>query len=282
MKVHQSIIKLDKKQVNELLKLISEDNFRNGLILKLVYIYGRSIGDVLRLRKRDIDLKHNTIDFNLKNNVNRSFVLHKNIRSDLLNYINDYSSDDYLFIDVDDDFVVQDTNVYSNALNRYLELFLRFLNHDGVISWHCPSLVCTDFKVLRGQHLFVDGAPVKVVNDLYCNTNISSTKSMIRYGDLLNLRFPCDSIDKVFNVFTDLEVFHDERFVESDIFTICKGDLSVIVEYDYCLGDLTVIDCDDGLNAEDLFVFDSLVVDLLHDLDVGDYRFVDGLRVIKN
>lgn len=46
------IIKLTKTEVNELLKQISIDEPKYGLILKLQYIYGRNISEVYNLKNR--------------------------------------------------------------------------------------------------------------------------------------------------------------------------------------------------------------------------------------
>ena len=56
-------MKLNKEQLNELLYYITYDDFKNSLIFKLQYIYGRNAREVLELKVKDIDLTYETITF---------------------------------------------------------------------------------------------------------------------------------------------------------------------------------------------------------------------------
>jgi hypothetical protein len=275
-----SIIKLNKTEVNELLYHLCKDNHRYGLVLKLVYVYGRNIGDVLRLRKRDINISNNIICFKLYDG-SYNLPIHKDVKKELLDYIAPLDDKDYLFINVANDIEVNNTNVYSNRINGYLRDLIKQLNKGNVFGGHCPLLVCTDFKILRGQHLIIDGCPLKIVQELYHIKNVASIKNMIRYKDLLKLCFECDSLDKVFNSFTDLNVFYDYDFVEMDLFTLFKNGCSVIIEYDSLLEDFNIVVGDDDLFVEvsglDVGVFRELL-----GLSSGEYKFVDGFKIVKN
>ena len=46
-------MKLGKEKLNELLYLFHDDNIRYGLIFKLIYIYARNAGEVLKLQNRE-------------------------------------------------------------------------------------------------------------------------------------------------------------------------------------------------------------------------------------
>lgn len=279
------MIKVNKEMLNELLRYISMDNQKYGLIFKITYIYGRNIGEVLKLRKRDVDLKHNALDFMLPTE-SVSFMLHPNIKEDLVEYIEskNLSDDDYIFINEDKSVMVssKDINIYSKKLNVYLTNIIRELNKEVFIE-HCPSLVNRDFKNLRGQHLFLDGADIKTVNELYRNKNIQSTKDNIDYKNLLKLRFPCDNVRKIFYEFTDLNVYADKKFDNTDLFTICnKSNKSIVIEYDYNTGVINYL----GNNKELFEKLSGMDINILnkdlHDLKPGNYRFVDDLKIIKN
>lgn len=279
------MIKVNKEMLNELLRYISEDNQKYGLIFKITYIYGRNIGEVLKLRKRDVDLKHNALDFMLPTE-SVSFMLHPDIKEDLINYIESKNliDEDYIFINEDKNVAVssKDINIYSKKLNVYLTNIIRELNKDVFIE-HCPSLVNRDFKNLRGQHLFIDGADIKTVNELYRNKNIQSTKDNIDYKNLMKLRFPCDNVRKIFYEFTDLNVYSDRKFDNTDLFTICnKENKSIVIEYDYNTGVINYLGNNKEL-FEQLSEMDINVLNKdLHDLKPGNYRYVGDLRIIKN
>ena len=132
-------MKLSKEKLNELLYYICKDNLKYGLIFKITYIYGRNIGEVLKLRVVDVDLKHNALDFYLPTE-SVSFMLHDNIKEDLLEYIeiNSLKNEDFIFIDD-----VDKVNRYVTKLNLYLHSFILYLNKN-VLSWHCPILVNKD------------------------------------------------------------------------------------------------------------------------------------------
>lgn len=267
--------------LNELLKYISEDNFKYGLIFKLTYVYGRNIGEVLRLKKEDVDLKHNSVDFYLPTE-SVSFMLHESIKQDLLDYIDDKNliKEDYIFITDD-----SNINMYSKKLNLYLKSFITNLNRN-ILSWHCPILVNRDFKNLRGQHLFMDGADVKVINELYKNKNIQSTKDNIGFKELKGERFPCNSLKKVFHEYTDLNVFVDSNFLSMDLFTVYNEGGSLILEYYYDTNVVKLV-TDDTFNSESLYDevsswdFTELVDDL-RKLDTGHYKYVGNLKIVKN
>lgn len=278
------VIKVSKEMLNELLRYISMDNQKYGLIFKITYIYGRNIGEVLKLRKRDVDLKHNALDFMLPTE-SVSFMLHPDIKDDLINYIGNKNLDemDYIFIQEDKEYDVssKDINMYSKKLNVYLTNMIRELNKNVFVE-HCPSLVNRDFKNLRGQHLFIDGADIKTVNELYRNKNIQSTKDNINYKNLMKIRFPCDSVDRIFHEFTDLNVFSDKKFGNCDLFTVCNDKKSMVIEYDYNTGVINYVGDNKEL-FEDLSKLDINVLNKdLHDLKAGNYKLVNGLKIIKN
>lgn len=275
------LIKINKEMLNEVLKYICEDNFKYGLIFKITYVYGRNIGEVLRLRKKDVDLKHNTLDFYLPTE-SVSFMIHESIKSDLLNYMDNKNLNDEDYIFITDD---SNMNVYSKKLNLYLKSFITDLNRN-VLSWHCPILVNRDFKNLRGQHLFLDGADIKTINKLYCNKNLQSTKDNIGYSDLNNLRFPCNSLKKIFYDYTDLNVFIDSNFGNIELFTVYNDNDSLILEHNSDTNVVKLV-ADDNYTSIELYEQVSswdydVLFEELKKLDTGHYKYVDNLKVVKN
>lgn len=270
------IVKLGKKELNEVLYYLYKDNEKYGLIFELVYVYGRSINEVLKLRVNDVD--EGSIEFELPTE-RFNFILYNGLKKPLKDYITGkgLTGTDYIFIDT-----VENINKYSKNLNYYLKSKIAELNQK-VLTYKCPVLVLSDLKKLRGQHLFLDGADLGVINELYRNRNIQTTKSNIQYSELKLLRDKCNSLDKVFKEYTDLRVFHDNSFDETDIFMVVDEGSSdeVVFTFDY---NEEVVNWVDRSNPclVDVFKRKCVDCDTLRGLDVGDYLLFGDVRVIKN
>ena len=110
------MIKLNKTKLNELLYYISSDNFKNSLILKLIYVYGRNAREVFNLKPEDVDLTIETILFTIPTGT-VTFPLVEDIRDVLMGYIYDHgiSPDEYVFREVD-----ETMEIAIKKLNYYL------------------------------------------------------------------------------------------------------------------------------------------------------------------
>ena len=278
-------VKLSRKELNELLYYISKDNQVYGLVFKMMYIYGRSVGEILKLRVKDVDLKHNALDFILPVNRSKSFMIHDSVKTDLLTVIEDKGKEDLLFFEDKQSVNLKTVNNMSKKLNYYLSNIIKELN-GSVLKWHCPVVVCGDFKKFRGQHLFLDGVGLSIINDLYCNQNMQSTRDMIDYNSLKS-DSACRRIDCVFHKYTDLNIFHDIDFDRDfDLFTVSHINdegVFVVCEYDYVTGVVGFLEGD--VEWFDLLLDDefNLFLDSFSVLDCGDYKwFNDVLLVVKN
>lgn len=269
-------MKLIKTKLNELLYYIHDDNFKNYLMLKLIYTYGRNASEIFNLKVKDIDSVEDTILFHIPTGT-VSYPLIPVVKDDLLGYIYDMEleSGDYIFRRPD-----EAMEIVIKKLNYYLDRTVDSLNK--AIEFGSPKLTTKDFKILRGQHLYLDGADLHTIHSLYCNSNIQSTKKNIGYDELLAIKFPCDSIEKVFSKYTDFNLYSDERFDDSDLFTVGDETESIIIELDYSEQTINLISDENDLTSKIEEVPPADLCRMLRGMDTGNFRFINGLRFIKN
>ena len=269
-------MKLVKTKLNELLYYIHDDNYKNYLMLKLIYTYGRNASEIFKLHVNDIDTVDDNITFKIPTGT-VTYPLISAVKDELVGYIYDQelNTDDYIFRGSD-----EAMEIVIKKLNYYLDRTVESLNR--TVEFNSPKLTTKDFKILRGQHLFLDGANLHTIHDLYKNSNIQSTKKNIDYNRLLELKFPCDDLDKVFNQFTDFNLYTDERFDDSDIFTVGDETESIIIELDYREQTINLISDENELTSKIEEVPPADLCRMLRHMDTGNFRFINGLRFIKN
>lgn len=269
-------MKLDKLKFNELLYYIREDHFKNYLILKLIYVYGRNAREVFNLQVKDINVTQDNLTFETQTGL-LTYPLTDDTRDDLLGYIYDQelNSEDYILRGEK-----ESMEIVIKKLNYYLDRTIDSLNK--TIDFDCMKLTTKDFKILRGQHLFLDGATLHIIHELYHNSNIQSTKDNIEYNSLVKLKFPCDSLDKVFNMYTDFNLYNDNRFDDTDIFTVGDESDNIIIELDYVEQTINLISEENQLTDKIEEIPPNQLCRRLRGMDTGNYRLINGLRFIKN
>lgn len=269
-------MKLDKLKFNELLYYIHEDHYKNYLILKLIYVYGRNASEIFNLQVKDVNVDEDCVTFKIPTG-EVTYPLIEDTRDDLLGYIYDQElgSDDFIFRGES-----EAMEIVIKKLNYYLDRTVESLNR--TIEFDSPKLTTKDFKILRGQHLFLDGATLHTVHDLYKNSNIQSTKKNIDYGALIQLRFPCDDLDKVFHKYTDFNLYNDDRFDDTDIFTVGDETDNIIIELDYVEQTINLISEENQLTGKIEEIPPNQLCGMLRGMDTGNYRLINGLRFIKN
>lgn len=269
-------MKLDKLKFNELLYYIHEDNYKNYLILKMIYTYGRNASEIFNLQTKDVNVTENNITFHIPTGT-VTYPLVEAVHDELVGYIYDMELDteDYLFRGSD-----EAMEIVIKKLNYFLDRTVDTLNK--TIEFNCPKLTTKDFKILRGQHLFLDGATLHTIHDLYKNSNIQSTKNNIEYNSLLALKFPCNTLDKVFNDFTDFNIYNDDRFDDTDIFTVGDETDNIIIELDYVEQTINLISEENTLTSKIEEIPPNRLCGMLRGMDTGNFRLINGLRFIKN
>ena len=265
---------ISKEQLNELFFNMRRYNESNAIIFQTCYIYGQKISTILNLHKKDINIDQKLINFN-----GNEYKLHEDIKK-YFTYLETLNMDDYVFVTD----MSKGIKYYNQNLNRYLANFIDSMNEK--LPWTCPQLRSNDFRRLRGQHLYLDGVDVSVIQDLF-NTNLQRTKNIINYNELYTVRFPCTNINTVFKDYTDLNLYYDNNHESSCVFIVCKDNKNIVIGYDVTHEELVLLDNPYCVDLRD-YGFDKVfnwTLDTVHSLDLklseGMYCYHDGFKIMK-
>ena len=268
--MQEKIVKLTKTELNELLNTMKEDEPNYGLILKLQYIYGRNISEVYSLTKTDINQDENTITF-IMNGDKLTYKVHNEIKEQLYEVVEN-SDKQYIFQEGD-----RPLSNVKDGINYYLHKKTDALNELPFLEG--LRLTTKDFKALRGQHLYQDGVPIKLIHELYHNTNTDGTKKTIRYDELNELLYS-ESVESIIDD-TCLQVFTDHTFNRNPLYYITdkEGKESILEIKDDTLnfyGNEDLREVFNDLNSEELLKL------LNHVQSPGDYVYYNNLKFLKN
>lgn len=265
----EDIVKLSKTQTNELLKALSDDDKELGLISKLMYIYGRNIGEVTALKRSDLDFEKRTITFHINGN-EVNYPMHKSVESELCR-ISEFRRN-LLFGEA------------GRPLSKVKDVLNYFL-HDksgkiGELDFlRNIRLTSKDFRILRGQHLFIDGVDIKTIHELYHNSNMAGTKKVIGYEDLIDI-LGINSLDDVFSKHTNINVLKEDDF-GSLMYVVHDGEdheliIDVIDDKIELMGD---VELEYKLHNK---ISNELLEELFQLKETGEYLIVNDLKFIKN
>lgn len=269
---------MGKEKLNELLYLFSSDDKRYGLIFKLIYIYARNANEVLQLTKQDINFNDQTITFHLTAG-DFTLPLHDDVKGDLVEFTNDLESTELLFMNVD-----ESMEIAIKKLNYYLYKTIDSLNK--TIEFEAPKLTTKDFKILRGQHLILDGTEIHALHQLYNNSNIMSTKNNINYNKLLEQKYPYNTIEEIFTECTDTNLYNDPYYGLTEIYTIGNEQETIIIEIDYENHKINLITEPEEnkhlIEKTNQLLNDDKILTRLYRMKPGQYKYIDDLRFLKN
>lgn len=258
------ILKLSKYELNQFLYDVSCSDRVHGLILKLCYVYGRTIGDVAYLKKDSLDFEEGLITFS-EGEV--SFPIDSSLYEDLIMLCDGKSDEEYIF---SDDIEPSEIMVFLNYL--LYDKYSSFLKSRGV------RLTTDDFRVLRGQHLYLDGVSLESLQLLYSHKNINSTKSLIDYDDLEEDE--SEDYDNIFNKYTDLNLFLDEDYSSYVNYYCVYGNHEALIEINpvdeiiYIEGDISI---KKRLTFSEDFIFELKLLNY-----PGEYKIINGVKIMKN
>lgn len=265
-------LKMSKTDINKLLIETLKERSDYGLIMSLQYIYGKNVGDVLELKKEDVDLDNNEIIFKSgKSDLKVPIVV--DIYDILINHVNGLDGEEYLFLNSD---VNYNHNVMSKRINYYLNNKIDELNKNS--TYKLSKITNRDLKMLRGQHLYLENVPLEIIHELYNNFNLSETRKMINYEGLKNNNY-CGSVEDVINHHTELNLFRNEDYVEQNIYMVMDMDdnygVVEFVDNGMIVHERSkVTDRLGELNVNEIFY-------LVRDLGVGEFKFVKGFKFLK-
>ena len=206
------------------------------------------------------------------NNKTVTFPLIATIKPDLQEVLDTKKRDEYLFLDT-----LEELDKFRKRLYHYLNTKTGKLNK--IYNWNCDKLSINDLRKLRVQHLFLFFVRLDVIQELFLNQNISKCKEFIDYDSLLAIKFPCNSLDGLFNEYTNMDVYSIDGYNHDELFTCVdsKGEECTIIS---CLGKLDVIEYNNV--ARKVFELDEYkLIDQLAMLNHGEYTIINDLKFFK-
>lgn len=178
------VINLNKHEIIKLLDNISIDPKHEckALLYELQYRYARRNKEIAILKVSDIDLITNQITFTIakkKEDTKLTLDLLDDIKDKLEKHISKYNliSEDYLFIKSENSI-----ESFQRNLRQYLErnskqLIKQLFNKECELNTH-------DFRRLRGQHLYLDGFKIEVIQQLYQHKDLNQTLEYLQIHQL--------------------------------------------------------------------------------------------------
>lgn len=181
---HFSMINLSKEEIILLLYKIKEDpkHFEKYLFYKLQYFYARRSQEIATLKVNDINFIANEITFHIakkKEKTKLTLTMIKDINKDIKKIIekNELKGDDYLFLKGSNE------ENFKRNMRTYLErnsekLIAKITNKDNI------SLNTHDFRRLRGQHLYLVGNNIEVIQKLYYHKSVDQTLDYLQIREI--------------------------------------------------------------------------------------------------
>lgn len=196
------IPKLNKYNLNKYFKELEKENVEYTLLLKVAYIYGKNIEEVIQIKKEHI--QQNTITIKQKQQILKyTYPISNEFKKELQENITP-NKEGYLF-------TLHNHPQPSTIINEFLKKVNRKINKKYFIK--IPHITSRDFKRLRGQHLILDGATINLVRHLYGNTNTRITRKFLQIDELLQEAGRPTTIEDIIENNTDLNIYQDKEFI---------------------------------------------------------------------
>jgi integrase len=175
---------MNKKEIIEFIEDIGKESKHKykSLFFELQYTYGRRSREISYLKVSDIDFINNQITFKIckkKKDTILTLNLFDNIKEKIDDHIqkNNLKDDDYLFIKSE-----KQIDSFLRNLRQYLERnsqgrIKQLFNKDYTLNTH-------DFRRLRGQHLYLAGFNIEIIQQLYYHEDQNITAIYLQINEL--------------------------------------------------------------------------------------------------
>jgi integrase len=178
------MIQLTKKEVLNLIQNIKNDkkHLQKALFYKLQYLYGRRSQEIAKIQVQDINMITNEITFNIakkKDKTTLTLILFDDLKNELEKYIteNNLKEDDYLFINSEKEIASLLRNMRKYLERNSYNLIEKLTNKQYSINTH-------DFRRLRGQHLYMSGYDLEVIQKLYYHKKLDQTLEYLQIHEI--------------------------------------------------------------------------------------------------
>ncbi|MFH1209735.1 MAG: site-specific tyrosine recombinase/integron integrase [archaeon] len=185
----------------ETIKLINSiKNSKHKLMIKLMYSAGLRVSELLNLRIIDLDLNnHYGFVRKGKGNKDRLFIISKNIKQELIDYINENNLDTDFFL-----FPSYNGHLSVSTVQEIVKRAARKANIKKRISPH-------KLRHSFATHLIENGYDLTQVQSLLGHNSLQTTQIYVHMASpkMINVESPFDSLD--FNKSTGLQSVKDYR-----------------------------------------------------------------------
>jgi len=178
------MINLNKEELSLFLHKVKEDkkHFNKYLFCKLQYFYGRRSQEVAIIKINDIDFEKKEITFDLakkKQETKLNLILPDDLASEIKQYIedNDKSIDDYLFVENDVKIEGFKRNIRTYLERNSNKIIKQLTKKDITLATH-------DFRRLRGQHLYLAGNDLEIIQSLYAHNSLDQTIEYLQIKEI--------------------------------------------------------------------------------------------------
>lgn len=178
------MIDLNKEEVSLFLHKVKEDpkHFNKYLFYKLQYFYGRRSQEIAILKVGDIDFDKKEIKFDLAKK-KQDTILNLTLPEDIFNEIrkiiedNSKTENDYIFVDNENKI-----DGFKRNMRTYLErnsnkIIKQLINKNITLNTH-------DFRRLRGQHLYLAGNDLEIIQSLYAHNSLDQTLDYLQIHEI--------------------------------------------------------------------------------------------------
>ena len=145
-------------------------HFNKYLFYKLQYFYGRKSQKIAILKVNDIDFDKKEITFDLskkKQETKLTLTMLGDIAKDIKKQIADNETDENSFVFVDNK---EKIDGFKRNMRTYLERNSYKLIND--LTGKNITLNTHDFRRLRGQHLYLSGYDLEIIQSLYSHNSL--------------------------------------------------------------------------------------------------------------
>ena len=188
------MIPLTKEDIEAIFNYLDNTNLHKdkSLFYKMQYYYARRSEEIALLKVKDIDFNLNRITFNIakkKDKTVKNVKLIPAVRNHLLEYIDEKGLDpeDFIFIEAEDGATEEEIKSKKDSLKRKLRMYLErnsckitreLLGKEVKLNTH-------DFRRLRGQHMYLAGAKIEHLQELYQHIDINQTITYLQIDEII-------------------------------------------------------------------------------------------------
>ncbi|KZX15698.1 tyrosine recombinase XerC [Methanobrevibacter cuticularis] len=177
------MIDLKKEEISLFLQKVKDDkkHFNKYLFYKLQYFYGRRSQEIAVLKINDINFDKREITFDLakkKQDTKLTLILPDDLAKEIRQqFENTESHEDYIFVE---------NELKIDGFKRNMRTFLERNSNKIIneVTGKNLTLNTHDFRRLRGQHLYLAGNDLEIIQSLYAHNSLDQTIEYLQIKEI--------------------------------------------------------------------------------------------------